>query len=985
MLSINVCSLMSKHAELLSFITMLKTHKCNVLLIAIQETWEIPYSDLLKLPGFNLVFKNRTTSNGGGVAFYIKHDVKYKILNNLSPFSERVFECLTIELVINKKKTIASNIYKSPNPLNGPASEHNDLFINYLDTHLYNLAQCNCDTYVFLDSNINLLSINHNVTAAQYLETIYSNGFAQKIGRATRISGSSFSLIDQILCKSSIPNIKSGTVLTDFSDHFTNFVIIPNTKGKEVNQFRFTRNFSANNIRTFKQSLEIIQWNNVLMSRDTNDAFNAFWDTFYTLFNLHFPLQRVKFNRNIHKINNFMTNGLLISRKYKSELHKKALVSPNLYGNAYKNYRNVYNRLIKASKQQHLDEQFRKYQKNAKKTWEILKETALGKNCNNSFTPVINDNGIEKTNPVDISNSFNSFFAQVGYTIRDSVQNIEKKTETYIPDYNPEKPCFELERINQTWIIDVVKNFDNKSSPDLDGLSLNFIKQIIYYITVPLTHVFNLSFSTGIFPEKLKESRIVPIYKTGDPSLCDNYRPISLVNTLSKILEKIVATKLTNHLQINKLLYEHQYGFQRGLSTEHNLLHVINNISSALNNGNYCIGVFLDLRKAFDVCSHDILLKKLTKFGIKEKEYDWFKSYLCNRRQKVDINGILSTERTINISVLQGTTLGPILFLCYINDIFYATNLSLFLFADDTTCFAEHKDLRSLINFINYELQKISNWLDSNKMAINISKTKYIIFRTKGKPIDENTVRVYFNTNEIGKVEDEQKKFELQRVYNQCPDSNNHEYKLLGVYFDEYLSFDKHINTICAKLARACFIIRRVSHKISVKSLKCLYYALFHPHILYCINIYTCTTAKNLKRITILQKKVIRIINKAKSSDHTDILFKNCGILPFNKLIIQAKLHFMHAICYNYAPPTFNDVFTINQNNEVYNLRTRAMYSTPNCRIELFKRFPLYTFPHCWNNSGDITFQPNKVTFQISLKNILLNDLYDDQRLYLLP
>ncbi len=199
------------------------------------------------------------------------------------------------------------------------------------------------------------------------------------------------------------------------------------------------------------------------------------------------------------------------------------------------------------------------------------------------------------------------------------------------------------------------------------------------------------------------------------------------------MLDKIVSVKLTNYLQLNKLLYKHQYGFQRGLSTEHNLIHVVNYISNALNNGNYCIGIFLDLRKAFDVCSHDILLKKLKKFGIEGKVHDWFSSYLSNRKQKVDVNGTLSLESIINISVLQGTTLGPILFLCYINDIYTSTQLATFLFADDTSCLAEHSNLNSLVNFINTELQKLANWFRSNKMAINISKTKYIIFRTREK------------------------------------------------------------------------------------------------------------------------------------------------------------------------------------------------------------------------------------------------------------
>ncbi len=496
--------------------------------------------------------------------------------------------------------------------------------------------------------------------------------------------------------------------------------------------------------------------------------------------------------------------------------------------------------------------------------------------------------------------------------------------------------------------------------------------------------MFNLSFHDGIFPDKLKESRIVPIFKNGNHKLCDNYRPISLVNTLSKVLEKIVANKLTNHLQLNNLLYKHQYGFMRGLSTEHNLMHVTNFISSALNDSEYCIGIFLDLRKAFDVCSHDILLKKLNRLGVEGKEYSWFKTYLANRKQKVDINGILSDESIINISVLQGTTLGPILFLCYINDIYTATTLATYLFADDTTCLAKNKNLNALIDYVNIELRKLSNWFDSNKMAINVSKTKYIIFRTKGKKID-NPQKVVINTNEINVPENPDLIYELERVYLSHPNSENRSFKLLGVYFDEYLNFDNHISHLCAKLSRANYCINRAKSKLSPKSLKCLYYALFHPHLLYCINVYTCTSLANVNRIAKLQKKVIRNICKTNYNTHTDILFKNSEILPFQKLITMSRLNFMHSVCYNYAPKTFLECFPKNEANPNYNLRTRSMYKMPNVRIEFFKKFPYYTFPLAWNEAGDVTFQNNKITFQISLKNLLLNNLFDDQRLYFIP
>jgi len=235
----------------------------------------------------------------------------------------------------------------------------------------------------------------------------------------------------------------------------------------------------------------------------------------------------------------------------------------------------------------------------------------------------------------------------------------------------------------------VISKFQPKTSCDVQGQSTKMIKFISNEIAAPLSHIFNLSLAQGIFPEKLKNCRVIPIFKSGDNLNVDNYRPISLLSSISKILEKIVAEKLIFHLTSNDLLYNHQYGFLPNKSTEQNLLHIVNYITEALNDGMYCMGVFLDLRKAFDVCSHEILLKKLKKMGIQGTAHKWFESYLSNRTQCVDIAGSLSEQIALDISVIQGSTLGPILFLCYINDFWTATSLFSVLFADDTTCLAK--------------------------------------------------------------------------------------------------------------------------------------------------------------------------------------------------------------------------------------------------------------------------------------------------------
>jgi hypothetical protein len=493
-----------------------------------------------------------------------------------------------------------------------------------------------------------------------------------------------------------------------------------------------------------------------------------------------------------------------------------------------------------------------------------------------------------------------------------------------------------------------------------------------------LAHIFNLSFEAGIFPSKLKINRTVPIFKSGDPSLCDNYRPISLIPTLSKIIEKIAAVTLTNHLQLNKLLHKNQFGFQRNTSTEHNLLKVFNFIGDSLNRSNYCIGVFLDLRKAFDSCSHEILLKKLNKLGIQNTPLAWFRSYLSGRSQKVDINGTLSSILSISCGVFQGSVLGPILFLCYINDIFNASSLATFLFADDTTCLAENPNLNDLINYVNTELNKLALWFKANKMVVNVSKTNYIIFHNRGKRIDLNGRNVVFNSNDIDVVPQDPTLIQrIERIHNKHEDPKMQSFKLLGVYLDESLTLNKHVDHISAKLAKSLYLLNRIKHFVSLNSLRKLYFSLFHSHLLYCINILSCTSQANLNRITILQKKAIRIISHAHYNDHTTPLFLANRVLPFEKLIYLHRLLFMHSVAYDYAHPTFENTWTKNNMcNTGHDLRNQDFFTLPNVRIESFRKFPLYALANEWNNLSDnIRLQHNRTTFKIALMDAIITSL----------
>jgi hypothetical protein len=574
--------------------------------------------------------------------------------------------------------------------------------------------------------------------------------------------------------------------------------------------------------------------------------------------------------------------------------------------------------------------------------------------------------------PREIAEEFNTFFNKIGSSISETVNPTSLEPDDFIPP-NPNPPELELGLTSPASIMNILKLFEAKSSSDLDGISMKLLKKVGLNICMPLSHVFNLSITQGIFPDQLKCSRTVPVFKAGNALLCDNYRPISLLPTIAKLLEKFISIQLTNHLELNNLLYQHQYGFQKNKSTEHNLIHLTNSIFDALNEKKYCIGLFLDLKKAFDVCSHEILLKKLKKYGIVGTTHAWFRSYLMNRKQKVDINGTLSSTKTFNISVIQGSILGPILFLIYINDLYTASSLQKFMFADDTACTASNRNLNELIITVNTELKKIARWFRANKMAVNVSKTKFMLFHTRGKPIDQH-IDITYDDNEPN-CDDPQRIHPVERFHSKHLNPACRAYKILGIYIDDQLTFDSHTQHIISKLNCSLYCINRVKHFLPPAALRSLYFALIHSHISYCPIITSCASNTNIQKITRIQKKAVRIISNKQYREHTAPIFRSLKILTYQQLSVYSKLNFMHSVIYNYCPPSFIDIWKPNnERNEIPNLRNADQLAIPHPRIELFKKSPLYSLPKLWNSLDDTKFQNNKTTFRISIKDKLFED-----------
>ncbi len=395
---------------------------------------------------------------------------------------------------------IISNVYHSPNP---PATislkEHSDNFLEILDSHLCNISSLNKDAYIFLDSNIDLLKLNVDNLCNDYMDVNLSNGFIQLICRATRIQGAHFSLIDHILTNSNKPSYNTGTILSDLSDHFINFIQLPIINDKPKQKVEYKNKMTTENMQNFKMALSNLTWEEVCTENDMDTAFDKFWKTFKDLYNLHFPLTKTKFNRNVHKVNNYMTAGLLVSRLRKNNLRITAAKerTPQATEN-YRKYRNAYNCILRNSKKLYFDKNFDLHKHNPKKTWELLKEAT---NLTKSSDKIekLNINNTLVNDPTLIANEFNDFFTGVGVQISESIIPTMAKPEDFMPirdDIND----LDLGTTNQTHFCDIVKSLQPKCSMDSDGLSTKLLKIIANEISGPMSHIFNLSLLNGSFP-----------------------------------------------------------------------------------------------------------------------------------------------------------------------------------------------------------------------------------------------------------------------------------------------------------------------------------------------------------------------------------------------------------------------------------------------------------------------------------------------------
>ena len=743
--------------------------------IGISETWLEPYNvDCYGMDGYKEEHLYRSERMGGGVSLHVMNGIEYFVRNDMSIIDEHL-ESLFIEVdkscLSNENNSLIGVIYRPPNT-------DIDIFINHLMTILDKIKLENKSCHLMGDFNINLLNAESHSKTGNFLDILASYSLMPNITKPTRATEETSTLIDNIFCDNIKENLNtiSGILYTDISDHFPIFYIDYSSSVDNTEQFATRRLYNENNKKKFCKQISEYNWDNVLLCTDSQESFSTFHKEFSYIYNSCFPSKILKLNYRNRKI--WLTNGMKESIKIKNKLYRKCKKYPSPENEQrYKSYRNKLNSLLKLAEKKHYEMLIEENKNNLRNTWRVIKEVV-----NKHKTPSPNLRFLVHNkitcDKATIANGFNSYFLNIGPNLANNVAPSPKSHSSYLKE----------QQINSIFIQAVIEEEVHTviqqlklGSAGWDSISPDIIKLCDRYISTPLTHVINLSLSQGHFPRELKIARIIPLLKSGDPMIFSNYRPVSVLPAFWIIYERIMYNRLIKFLNDFDILYDFQFGFRTEHSPNIALIYLVDKIIDSLNNGKFVIGLFLAFKKAFDTVNHEIMLSKLYHYGIRGVAHKWFGSYLNNREQYVEYAGTKSELNNITCGIPQGSILGPLLFLLYINDLANVSNvLFSILFADDSNLFISGDDPNDLVSTMNKAMIKVIDWLRANKLTLNTDKTHFVLFRRQRK-LANLTQSLIISGQHIAQVKST---------------------KFLGIIIDDSLKWGEHAKYVKGKISR---------------------------------------------------------------------------------------------------------------------------------------------------------------------------------------
>ena len=660
---------------------------------------------------------------------------------------------------------------------------------------------------------------------------------------------------------------------------------------------------------------------------DVNNAVEKFQAIFSEICNQHAPLKKKRVR---NKKAPWLTDDVIRLMRERDILKKKAIKSGDKEDwSRFRTLKNKVNYEIKHSKKSFISESIQRSGNNTKNVWNTIRQVVPGK-CKSTNITCLKNEDVSVTEPKDVANMLNSFFADIGPQLADKIPTINENSDRLKEDESKPGVKFGFHPVSSDYVLEKLSALPERKATGTDDLPAKLLKLGATSIVEPVTYLINLSLATGMFPNAWKNARICPVFKRGDTTNPSNYRPISILPVISKIIERAVFDQIYPFLSENNMIYKYQSGFRPQHSTLTALINITEDWYEAIDKGNYVGLVMIDLKKAFDTVNHDILLQKLKQFNVSNESIRWFQSYLRERSHNTVVNGIKSNSKNSVCGIPQGSILGPLLFIMYINDLPLCTSqINVSMYADDTALYAMSRDIDELIDIMNKELVKVRDWLIRNKLSLNVSKTEFMLMGTRPRlaAVKDREVDVNINGEKLKQV---------------------HSCKHLGVIVDESLTWHEQVCSIKKKVLPGLYMLRKCKGLLPAKTLSLLYKSIIAPHMDYCDTIWATCNVNDFDMIQKLQNRAAKIITGAKWLDSSSQALLD---LNWDNIKERCKYHdsvTMYKIMHNHSAPYLRDRFNL-RINERYELRGFQILDIPKPKINYKKRSFSYRGALSWN------------------------------------